>query len=88
MIRLCKVHLREDSESSQVGREVLDIRQWIAVRNGDDIQSPTLATLSPIPSLFGNQVQRSGPTAGRRTRDSDLQHVLEFLSGDLEFFRR
>ena len=70
----------------QGGREVLDVRDGVAIRDRSMVQRPIVTAGTPIATLLRYHMERGGPTAGGGTDDAEFQHVIELLTGRLEAF--
>ena len=79
MVGFDEIDFREDCFAMKRCRKVLDVRNWIAIRNCDAVERAVVTTRTPVPRCrLRYHVKWRRPAARRRTDDSKLKHVVEF----------
>ena len=85
--RTDEIDLGENAGAMQGRREVLYVRNWVTVRNGDMVEGAIIPARPPISRcLLRDHVKWGSPVAGRRSDDAELEHVVKFVTSDLNAF--
>ena len=81
MVGTNQVDFREDSGSSQIGREVLNVWNGVVVSGRDVVEAPVVPTWTPFAIGFGNHVEWRGPRTCRGAYYSHVKELVELSFG-------
>ena len=88
VIRPYKVDLGKDGCAMEGCCKILNMGYRVSIRNSGVVQGSIVAAGAPVPwGLLRDHVQWGGPWTRGGTDDSQVQHVVKLLAGNLEAIR-